>query len=232
MIEAALLALLVAELGWLFLHRAPRPPRELRFRRWAGRAWLRYAATALIVLLVLGRTDALWTLPAEFDAMVAWLGSAPGDRSVMATYAGGIAGGMVVADAIAVLRRGRRRWLPDYSYIEAGPGERGWASLLALSAGLTEEPFFRLVLPLLIARVTGDAILAFGLAALLFGLAHRYQGWKGVALTTLSAAVMTIVYVQTASLWFVALLHAAIDWNLIVLQPTLVRRFGPGRFSS
>lgn len=226
-IDILLLALLVAELGWLFFHRSPAPPRSRRFLVWIGRAWLRYALTSILVLVVIGRLDALWTLPAEFDGMVALLGSSPGDPWLMATFAGGIVGGMVIADAVAMWRQGwrgrRRRWLPDYSQLEAQPGERGAASLLALTAGLVEEPFFRLALPLLIARVTGDAVAGFVIAVVLFGLAHRYQGWKGIVLTMVSGAVLTILYVQTGSLLFAAVMHAAIDFNLLVIQPALVR---------
>ena len=225
MLDALLLALLLAELGWLFCHRSAPVPAERRFRVWIGRAWLRYALTSVIVLVVLGRLDTLWRLPDEFGGMIELLGSAPGEPWLMATYAGGMAGGMLVADSVAVWRRGRRRFLPDYSQLEARPGEFGWASALAATAGLVEEPFFRLVLPLLIARVCGDAVAGFAVATILFGLAHRYQGWKGVVLTTLSGAVLSTVYIQTGSLLFTAALHAAIDWNLLVLQPMLVRRF-------
>jgi membrane protease YdiL (CAAX protease family) len=68
---------------------------------------------------------------------------------------------------------------------------------------------------------------AFAIAAVLFGLAHCYQGWKGVLMTTLLGVVFTALYVAISRLWVVMALHALIDLNALLLQPLIFRRFKP-----
>jgi len=92
---------------------------------------------------------------------------------------------------------------------------------VALAAGVTEEPFFRLLLPLLIAIVTGSAAAGFVLSLILFGAMHRYQGWRGMIATTVFGGVMTGVYLVSGALWLVIALHVLIDLNGLVLWPAL-----------
>ncbi|MFB2351758.1 CPBP family intramembrane glutamic endopeptidase, partial [Priestia megaterium] len=51
---------------------------------------------------------------------------------------------------------------------------------LAINAGVTEEVFFRLALPLLAVQATGSALAGFAIACAAFALVHWYQGWKGM----------------------------------------------------
>ncbi len=53
-------------------------------------------------------------------------------------------------------------------------------ALLGASAGVVEEVFFRLYLPLLLVMAGMSAMAAFAAAVLPFALLHRYQGWIGV----------------------------------------------------
>ena len=99
--------------------------------------------------------------------------------------------------------------------------ERGWAVLLSLNAGLSEELFFRLLLPALFYIVFGEPKLAIGLSVLTFGLVHWYQGRIGVIFTLIFGAIMTYVYLKTGSIFVVMALHATMDLNSLVLQPTL-----------
>ena len=69
--------------------------------------------------------------------------------------------------------------------------ETVWTGLLSINAGIGEELFFRLALPLLIVLVTGNVIAAFAVAAIVFGLVHVYQGWVGVLATTFLGVVFT-----------------------------------------
>ena len=59
----------------------------------------------------------------------------------------------------------------------------------------------------------------------LFTLAHRYQGRGGMAAVALVGAVLAYLYLATGLLWLVALLHAVVDANSLVLRPWLERRF-------
>ena len=55
------------------------------------------------------------------------------------------------------------------------------------------------------------------LAALLFGLAHSYQGISGMLLTALAGALFCGLYVATGSLLLPILLHILIDVRFAVL---------------
>nr|WP_246346552.1 CPBP family intramembrane glutamic endopeptidase [Sphingomonas endophytica] len=103
--------------------------------------------------------------------------------------------------------------------------ELGWGVLLAIVAGVTEELFFRLLLPLLIAIVSGSALLGFAGTTAAFGYAHRYQGWRGVIGTVIAGVLLALVYLVSGRLWAAMLVHAAIDLNGLVLRPMLAGRW-------
>ena len=91
----------------------------------------------------------------------------------------------------------------------------------AVSAGITEELYFRLLVPLAIAELTGSAIAGFAVATILFALAHRYQRWLGVLATGLVGALFAWLYLQSGALWVAMVAHAAVDLNGLVLRPAL-----------
>ncbi|MEG3164568.1 CPBP family intramembrane glutamic endopeptidase [Sphingomonas sp. PB2P19] len=174
----------------------------------------------------MNRVDALTTLPPEFAAARALLPSFDGGPSafIYGMIGGAAVGGLVVGILAAIgNRRGRAaRPLGDVgTLLPRNRAEIGHAAALSIAAGVTEELAFRLYLPLLTALVTGSAILAFTLAALLFGAMHLYQGWKGVVATTIVGLTMTAVYLMTGALWLVMLLHALLDLNGLVLRPLI-----------
>ena len=100
-------------------------------------------------------------------------------------------------------------------------GELGWAAVVAVTAGVTEEAYFRLLLPLLGSWATGSAVAGFAGATLLFGAAHRYQGWRGVAATTVAGAALSAGYLATGSLIAVMAFHAAGDLGHLVIRPAV-----------
>jgi membrane protease YdiL (CAAX protease family) len=81
---------------------------------------------------------------------------------------------------------------------------------LACTAGLCEEFLFRGYL----AWVAG-LVLPFPVApaaqAVVFGICHAYQGWRGIVLTTFAGAFLTAVVLVTGSLWPSILIHALMD---------------------
>ena len=101
------------------------------------------------------------------------------------------------------------------------------AILLSLSAGVSEELYFRLFVPLLVASVSGSALAGFVVATLLFGAVHRYQGLRGVIATTIGGAVLTFVYLATGALWVAMLFHIVIDLNALVVRPVAARMGQP-----
>ena len=76
------------------------------------------------------------------------------------------------------------------------------------------------------AAALGDPLAAFAVAAVIFGLVHLYQGWKGVIATGAMGAFMSFIYILSGSLWLVVLIHVLIDLNGLFLRPFLARRFG------
>ncbi|SFP74024.1 CPBP family intramembrane glutamic endopeptidase [Sphingomonas rubra] len=215
-----LLALALAAVGW-FARRTPSPPsRAARYRRWMARVGAAFGLSTLAGLALLGRVDALWRLPMEFAPLRAML-----PAMALAEVAGGAIGGVAIGLAVAGwrARRGGRPIGKPGSLMPRSRAELPWGAAVALVAGVAEELFFRLLLPLLIAIFTGSALLGFGAATLVFAGLHRYQGWRGVVATGLFGAVMTAILLISGALWLVVLLHAAIDLGGLVLWPALYR---------
>ncbi|WP_341208661.1 CPBP family intramembrane glutamic endopeptidase [uncultured Sphingomonas sp.] len=226
----AALAVALASLA-LLLHGGrfgywPRPPavapgavRHRWFARLALRSLVHFGGVALLLLALLGRVETIWHLPAEFEPAralaIAWVGQ-PGWQPL----AVGALAGIVIAALLE--RRGRRVSLGDLRAVTPmRRAELGWGVLLAVEAGVTEELFFRLLLPLLIAGASGSALLGFAGATVAFGYAHTYQGWRGVIATLIAGALLALVYLVSGRLWAAMLVHAAIDLNGLVLRPVL-----------
>jgi membrane protease YdiL (CAAX protease family) len=211
--------------AWWFLrpHGAP-ATRLARYRRWMRRACLAFLLPTMVALAVLGRLDALWRLPSEFLGVRGYLPDLAGGDIAIPALAGTLIG--LVAAAWRARRGGRPIGRPG-ALTPRSRDELGWGAAVAVMAGVTEEPFFRLLLPLLIAIVTGSAAAGFVIALLLFGAMHRYQGWRGVIATTLFGGVMTGVYLLSGALWLVMALHVLIDLNGLVVWPALIPHRSP-----
>jgi membrane protease YdiL (CAAX protease family) len=90
------------------------------------------------------------------------------------------------------------------------PGEYRWFLALSATAGICEELLYRgylvaLAYPLL---TIAGAVVA---AALIFGLAHAYQGALGVIKTAGAGLALGVVYVATGSLLWPIILHTLLD---------------------
>jgi uncharacterized protein len=84
---------------------------------------------------------------------------------------------------------------------------------------VSEELFFRLFLPLAVAAATGSDLVGFTVATLLFGFAHRYQGWSGMLATGAAGALLAAIYLASGAIWVAAALHAILNLNGLVLRP-------------
>jgi membrane protease YdiL (CAAX protease family) len=194
---------------------------------------------SLGILAVLGRLDAIWTIPAEFAVLHPRAADAPPIQQMSLAMLGGFATGAAVSLGIMVLvwrRRLRSMRMPVVGDIEALLPRDGRETLIAIplsiNAGISEELFFRLALPLLIVAVTGSALIGLGAAAVVFGLMHWYQGWRGVLVTGLVGAFFGWVYVASGSLIRPVVLHILVDLMALVVRPSvsrlLARRFTAG----
>ncbi|HEX7835088.1 MAG TPA: CPBP family intramembrane glutamic endopeptidase, partial [Pseudolysinimonas sp.] len=196
----ALLALLIVVLALLIWRAVTRERRDyarfkrlrstvLRrkvFRRWVIESWLVLGGLSAVVLLA----AAPYVPPALAEARQ-WgpLADIPYGSAaltgVLVVLAVVVLAVMIVP--ILILRR-RVEEVPAIGDIRAllprNRGELPYGAALGLTAGIVEELLFRLALPALLFGVLqgipGAAPLAFGIAALLFGALHIYQGPLGV----------------------------------------------------
>ena len=220
--------LLIGALGCVAAFARPRPAppsRTARYGRWIGRALGWFALPTIVALALLGRLGALSTLPAEFAAARALL-PAMAPRDVVTGALAGTAIGLVAAGWRA--RRGGRPIGRPGALMPRRRAELPWGAAVAIVAGVAEEPFFRLLLPLLVVLAGGDAVAGTVLSALIFAGLHRYQGWRGTIATGAFGLVMAAMYLISGALWLVVLLHVLIDLNGLVLWPALSP--DPGRY--
>jgi membrane protease YdiL (CAAX protease family) len=199
--------------------------RKKTYRLWIAKAAIAFVLPAVIGLALLGRVDALVTVPPEFDALRTLLPSFEGDSRVelLGMIGGSALGGLIIGAVLAT--RGNWRILKTIgnvgSLLPRNRREIAHAAAMSIAAGISEELAFRLFLPLLVALVSGNAFVAFGVAVAAFGAMHLYQGRAGVIATTLVGALMAAIYLMTGELWLAMLLHALIDLNSLVLRPML-----------
>lgn len=96
-------------------------------------------------------------------------------------------------------------------------------SAVAVTAGLCEEVLFRgFVYWYLAALVPAPAAVV--LAAALFGMAHAYQGTRGVLVTAGVGLGLMLLYIISGSLWVPMIVHVFIDLNSGLLAYTVLRR--------
>lgn len=199
------------------------------YRSGLVRSLILFSGGAVVTLILLRRTDALVTVPEVFGAEVV--------RSVLSgvrpEFIYGVIALWVFVICLASLMGGWQMKRIVESGAEMPNGalgallpqtgrERGWGFLVSLNAGLSEELFFRLALPLLLLPLVGDGGLAFWLAVLIFGLGHIYQGVSGIVMTTIVGAVLGFVYLYSGNIWLAVAIHAGIDlWSLVVM-PVLI----------
>jgi membrane protease YdiL (CAAX protease family) len=238
LIPAILLAAVLALLAWFvrndraeyeaFKTLTRTEDRQRAFRRWTARSFLLFWGAALVVLVLIGRAGALVRLPPEFAPLLRHLPGGFDAGAVPFVIGGVIGGGIVGAVAGILLKRNRSakpKMLGDIEpLLPRNAAERRWTALLGVNAAVGEELFFRLMLPLLIALVTGSAVAAFAAAGLIFGLVHFYQGWVGILATALVGFFFAALYVASGMLWVAILLHAVMNLNSLWLRPLLAER--------
>lgn len=191
------------------------------FTRAASRIAVLFGATSILLLAVAGRIDALRAMPRAFAPLRQVTGAVPLAGETAMLLAAAVLGGAAIGAIASRLLRRRLQVGRIDAVLPRARGELSWGVLLSLVAGVSEELFFRLLVPLLVTVVTGSPLIGFAAATMLFGAAHRYQGWTGVVATMLVGALLAYAYLLTASLWVVIALHVLIDLNALVLRPVL-----------
>jgi membrane protease YdiL (CAAX protease family) len=244
LLPLALLVIALAAVGWFawrdraeyaaFKQLTDTRDRQARYRRWVAASFLLFVVGSLAILAILGDLGCVIHQPKPFFGAFRWAQTTLRAPGVGPVFLGGIVGGAVVGVVAATLvatiaarRRGVSAKAPMLGDIEPlmprNGAEAAWTALLSINAGIGEELFFRLTLPLLIVLVIGHAPAAFIAAAIVFGLAHVYQGWVGVLATTFLGLVFTGIYLWAGNLATPMALHAGLDLLSLVVRPTLLR---------
>jgi membrane protease YdiL (CAAX protease family) len=215
--------------GYRLLAEAGGVGRRAFYRRMLTAQLLQFTLPPIIGLLVLGRIGAVTELPPELWPASAMLrGDAPAvpvDPLLMSIF--GVA--VLVAIPLGAFLTWRRwrngKGAPAYlarlsALLPRDRDEVLLGAVISVAAGVGEELFFRLLLPMLLAAFVGG-IPAVIVATLLFGLAHAYQGWKGVTVTTLVGILFTAMYLMSGSLAIAMLFHATIDLMTLAIRPAI-----------
>ena len=92
---------------------------------------------------------------------------------------------------------------------------------LALNAGISEEIFYRVALPILALEATGSVVASILISIAAFGLAHWYQGWKGVLATSAVGAFLFWLYLSSGSILKPMVVHVLIDLMGLVIRPAV-----------
>lgn len=83
---------------------------------------------------------------------------------------------------------------------------------LSITAGICEEIIYRGYVLWYIVEVTG-MIGGVLLSSALFGLAHAYQGTRGMIQTGMVGLVLAVLFILTGTLWVPIILHIFLDIN-------------------
>lgn len=97
-----------------------------------------------------------------------------------------------------------------------------WGLAVSLAAGLCEEIAYRGYLMAYLGHWLPWGWQIAG-TALIFGIAHAYQGKVGVAMTTIIGAGLGALYVIGGSLWSAIALHAALDVSVMLTAFIVLR---------
>lgn len=93
---------------------------------------------------------------------------------------------------------------------------------VSLTAGFCEELLFRGFLLWVLQPLVG-LWMAVALSALLFGVAHAYQGTAGIIRTGIAGLAFTAIVLVTRSLWPAIVLHVVVDVMAGVLAWPILR---------
>lgn len=99
--------------------------------------------------------------------------------------------------------------------------ERSWFGAISVGAGVSEELVFRgfLLYYLSVYLPHTNTLERVLLTSLAFGLAHAYQGWRGVVGTGIVGLVLAGLYLMTGSLLLPVVIHAAVDYRALLIFP-------------
>lgn len=180
------------------------------YRRGITFEWAGAAFVGLLALLAHDRLRSLWPPGTNTGVTRTVPGIAVALVAVTVLYR---VGGQTTRAALAIQLK------PVAALLPRTPVERWVFALLAVTAGVCEEVLYRGFLLAAVRWVapglSNPALIILTAAA--FGLAHLYQGGRGVALTGLAGAYFAWIAIAAGSLVPVMVLHAILDLRILAL---------------
>lgn len=137
----------------------------------------------------------------------------------------GVVGGLL---GIVLGRRGGRQSMAGdiAAMIPTHRIERQWFVAVCLTVGVCEEVLYRGFMAAWLSDLGLNSTAVLILGSVFFGLAHLYQGWAGVAATTLMGAWFHVLYVASGALWIPMIAHALLDLRVLALPAPAQPRAG------
>ena len=122
--------------------------------------------------------------------------------------------------------RARMRDRAGALLLPESPEEVRWFVLVSLGSGLSEELAYRGFLFYYLGKYVPGAgpLELLVLTSILFGVAHLYQGWRGIVATAMAGVIMGGLYLLSGSLLLPMLTHALGNMRAAII-------FWPGRRS-
>lgn len=221
LILLVLLLLVIPIRSWLGMRRR----KQLNSPAAPTRVYLVTIATLwlLALLATLLKPASLWTPPARLTAEIQRGLSPPGVLIGIFTC---VMLGLLLPIVMARLKPEsiERRLAPIRFMLPTTATQRWLFVLVCLTAGIAEEWIYRgFVLHFLGATWPGlNGWIVVLAAALLFGLAHVYQGWLGIVATSVLGLFFCVLYLGTGNLLLPMIVHALIDLRILLLLPKLL----------
>jgi len=182
---------------------------------------LAYLWAMTLVLLATVPFRELFTAPPLPGKLGSWSGSSLG-LGLMVGALGGLLVPIVLSLRSPEARSRQLAPLRAIAFFLPRTGEeRAWFAAVSVTAGICEEIIFRgFLIRYLDALPLGLGVLAAsGAAAVLFGINHGYQGWRGIIATAVLALAFTALFFITGTLLIPIVVHALIDLRILVLLP-------------
>jgi membrane protease YdiL (CAAX protease family) len=207
--------------GWLDMRRLKREKSSVAlthtYLTTIGTMWL-----LALLAAVLAPRWALWTPPGDIVAS-SGLGVIPVGALI------GLCVGLMIGLIVPVILA---RLKPDSIQSQLEPirfmlpttrAQRWLFVVVCLTAGICEEWIYRgFALHLFAAELPNvNAWWLIAAQAVMFGIAHAYQGRAGTILTGILGVIFGALYVGTGSLLLPMIMHALVDLRILLLLPAL-----------
>lgn len=157
---------------------------------------------------------------------IAWIPSGSGAHSfivgVLLTFVVGLMVPVILMRRIPRYAAAVEKALAGLNFmLPTTTDERWWWVLICATAGIGEEILYRGFLIQYFQRgpLHAKLLLAVALACVIFGIAHMYQGLKGVLGTTFLGIMFAAIFVMTGNLLVPMIVHFLIDLRILLLLP-------------